>query len=113
MANAPDFTLNGLVRYTWPLARGNVAIQVDGNYSDNFCFSVVCNYSEREGSYFISNARISYTTAAEKWTFTAFVRNLTDTTYRLYTTDSAFVGFHTNMPNPPRWFGGTVAYHWR
>lgn len=113
MANAPDFTLNGLARYTWPVWNGNLAVQMDFKYSDNFCFSVVCNYSEREGSYVVSNARISYTTGDEKWSVAGFVNNLTDTEYRVYSTDSAFVGIMTNTPNPPRWFGGTISYHWR
>ena len=113
MANAPDVTVNGLARYTIPLGSGaNVALQVDFNYSDKFCFSVVCNPSERESSYTVANARASYTTADQRWTFTAFVRNLSNATYRVYSTDSAFATFMTSTPNPPRWYGGTVSFHW-
>lgn len=113
LAMSPDFSLNGLARYTWPLMNGNLAVQVDFNYSDEFCFSVVCNYSEQEDSYVVTNARVSYTSGDDKWSVAAFVRNLADTEYRAYTVDSAFVGVMTNTPSPPRWYGGTVTYHWR
>lgn len=114
MASAPDLTVNGLARYTIPLANGgSIALQMDFNYSDDFCFSVVCNPSEQEDSYVVGNARVSYTTADERWRVSAFVRNLNDAEYRVYAVESAFATLMTSMYNSPRWFGGTVSYHWR
>lgn len=109
----PDFTLNGLARYTWPMAKGNLTAQVDFNYSDDYCFTVVCHFSERADSYVVGNARLTYTASDEKWSVSAFVRNLGDTDYRIYATDASFVGFHTDVLNPPRWFGATFSYYWR
>ena len=114
MASAPDVTVNGLARYTIPLASGaSVALQMDFNYSDDFCFSVVCNPSEEEDSYVVGNARVSYTSADERWTVSGFVRNLNEAEHRVYAVDSAFASFMTSTYNPPRWFGGSVSYHWR
>ena len=113
MASAPDMTANALARYTIPLANGSdIALQVDFNYSDDYCFSVVCAPSEENDSYSVTNARVSYTTSDQRWTISAFVRNLTDEEYRVYATDSAFATFMTSTYNPPRWYGGTVAFHW-
>lgn len=113
LAYSPDFSANYLVRYTWPLRQGAaVAAQLDGNYTDDFCFTVVCNYTEEEDSYFINNARLTYTSENEDWSLTGFVRNLGDEDYRHYSLDAAFVGFRGQVINPPRWWGVTAAYNW-
>lgn len=70
-----------------------MALQVDANYSGKFCFSVVCNNMERDGSYAIANARIIYTDADKKWSAEFFVRNFTRTDYRTYGLDASF-GLH-------------------
>lgn len=108
-----DFTWNGLVRYTWPLGSGSLTAQMDANYVDDVCFSVVCHHSEREDGYLVGNARLSYTSAGDVWSAALFVRNLGDVDYRVYGLDASFVSFNASMPNPPRWFGGTIRYNWR
>jgi iron complex outermembrane receptor protein len=109
---APHLMANGLVRYSHPVAGGDLALQVDANYSGKFCFSVVCNNTEREGSYAIANARIVYTDADKKWSAELFVRNFTKTDYRTYGLDASFLGFTNSMYNPPRMFGGKVRINW-
>ena len=112
LPNAPSFTFNGLGRYTWPVFGGNIAIQGDFNYVDNYCFTVVCHPTEEESDYIIGNARISYITSDESWEITAFVNNLSDTEYRVFGGDASFVGSVSSSPGIPRWFGGKVAYRW-
>ncbi|MGI9318388.1 MAG: TonB-dependent receptor [bacterium] len=112
LAFAPDYTLNGLIRYTWPLAAGDISAQLDGNYVDDFCFSVVCHPSEEVDAYGIANARLTYTDNSDQWSVALFVRNLADEEYRAYGLDSAFVGFMTNLSGAPRWWGATATYKW-
>lgn len=112
LPNAPSVTFNGLGRYTWPAFGGNIAIQGDFNYVDNYCFTVVCHPTEEENDYIIGNARISYTTSDESWEITAFVNNLSDTEYRVFGGDASFVGSVSSSPGLPRWFGGKIAYSW-
>ena len=109
---APPVSFNGLARYTWPAFGGNLAIQGDFNYVDDYCFAVVCNPTEFSDSYIVGNARISYTTQDEKWQLSAFVRNLGNEEYKIFGADSSFVGFSTSIFGNPRWFGGTISYHW-
>lgn len=112
LPNAPPVSFNGLGRYTWPAFGGNLAIQGDFNYVDDFGFGLVGNLTEKGDSYIVGNARISYTTGDEKWKLTAFVQNLGDAEYQIFAADSSFAGFSALTIANPRWFGGTVSYHW-
>lgn len=112
LAYTPDYSFNGLVRYTWPLATGALTAQLDANFIDDFCYTVVCHPSEEEDSYVVTNARLTYTDGSENWSLSLFVRNLGDEEYRVYTLDSSFVGFMTNLKGAPRWFGATASYQW-
>lgn len=108
---APEFAFNGLGRYTWPAFGGNLTVQGDFNYAENFCFTVVCHHTEKEDSYIVGNARITYTTNDDKWSLAAFVRNLGDAEYRIYGLDGSFAGVTDSAFAPPRWFGGTIRYN--
>ena len=109
---APDFSLNGLARYTWPIFGGNLSAQVDFNYVDEFCFSVLCNPSEVEDSYFVANTQLSYITSDERWRLAAFVKNVGDVNYRMTGIDSSFAGITSESYAHPRWYGGSIAYRW-
>ena len=100
---APDISLNGLARYEWPAFGGTMAVQGDFNYSDGFCFSVLCAPIDQEDSYVIGNFRVSYTTGDERWKLAAFVNNVSDTEYRLYTLDISGLSFATDAYANPRW----------
>ncbi len=109
---APDFTFNGLARYTWSLSQGFVSAQVDFNYVDDFCFSVTCNPTEEEDSYFVANVQLSYATGDERWRFTAFSKNVGDEEYRATGIDSSFAGVSAASYANPRWYGVTVGFQW-
>lgn len=113
LAFTPSYSFNGLIRYTWPLAGGNLTAQLDGNYVDDYCFTVVCHPSEEADAYVVTNARLTYTDNSDNWSVSAFVRNLGDEEYTAYALDSSFVGFMTSLMGAPRWFGATVSYQWQ
>ena len=123
LPNSPTFSLNFLARYAWPAAAGEFAFQIDGNYNDDQYLDVFNSAASREDAYFIGNLRFTYTSADEKWELSAFVRNFTDTEYRLYMLDLAagdlFVppnvpptgdGIIEQVYGPPRWAGGSISY---
>lgn len=112
LAFTPDYSLNGLIRYSWPLSGGELTAQLDANYVDDFCFTVVCHPSEQEEAYVVRNARLTYTDDSERWSVSVFGRNLGDEDYRVYALDASFIGFMAQNFNPPRWFGATASYQW-
>ena len=109
---SPAFTVNGIARYSWSVPIGTLTAQVDFKYSDEFCFSVLCHPTEEEGAYLIGNAKLSGTTKDDRWTVSAFVRNIGNEEYAAYRLDASFTGFSNYVVAPPRWFGGSISYRW-
>ncbi|MGI9228610.1 MAG: TonB-dependent receptor [Gammaproteobacteria bacterium] len=120
LPNAPDFSLNGLVRYAWPVYGGELAFQVDGNYNSEQFLEGTNNETSRESSYFVGNLSLAYTSADEKWRITGWVKNFTDAEYRLYNLDIGVLhlfiapgfGFHQSVYAPPVTAGVTGSYRW-
>lgn len=110
MPQAPDLSLNGLVRYAWSALGGTLAVQVDAAYNDDSYFSVFNGPEEFEESYTVANANISYTTKDERWKITGFVKNFTDEEYRIYNLDVSAIGIIQNAFAAPRWYGATISY---
>ena len=125
MPTAPAVSINFLARYAIPMASagGEFALQIDGNYNSDHYLDVFNSAASKEQAYFVGNLRFSYTTADEKWTATAFVKNFTDTKHRLYLLDLAagdlFApadtppdgnGIIEQVYAPPRWIGASVSY---
>ena len=110
---APNFAMNGLARYQWPALGGTMALQADFTYSDSFCFTVVCGPIDEEGSYTIGNFRATYTSTDERWKLAAFVHNVSDTEYRLYSLDINALGIANDAYANPRWAGGTLSFNWK
>ena len=105
---APDFSVNGLARFSWPLGGGTASVQADFNYSDSFCFSVLCAPLDQEGSYVVANARAQYAFPGGRWSVTAFVNNLAEEEYRLYSLDVSGLGIAADAYGNPRTYGVTV-----
>ena len=124
LPNAPAVSINFLARYALPMASvgGEFALQIDGNYNSDQYLNLFNSAASEEQAYFVGNLRFSYTTADEKWTATAFVKNFTDTAHRLYLQDLAagdlFApvdapvggGYIASVYAPPRWAGASVSY---
>ena len=111
LPQAPPFSGNALVRYEFPVASGLLALQTDVQYSDRFCFTVLCAPVEKEDSYTVTNARIGYGPANKRWEISAFVNNLADTQYRVYAFDSSlFAGVVAGVYAKPRTYGVTGTY---
>jgi iron complex outermembrane receptor protein len=113
MTLAPEFSLNGLIRYRWPMFSGSMAVQTDFSYQDDVYFDIQNHPVSQQESFDVWNARISYYGADENWSVTAFVNNLTDEEYRAYSFDVTGVfGFNQVTYGRPRWAGVTLNYNW-
>lgn len=114
----PEWNLNGLIRYEWPVAAGKVAMQLDATYMDDHHFQLKNSPVGKEDAYVLSNARVSYTSEDESWRVEAFVNNLTDEEYRTMAFDlsgePAVGGFGLveNYYGLPRWWGVSLNYAW-
>lgn len=114
--NAPRWNFNMLARYEWEaFAGGRMAVQIDGVWYDDYFLETSNAEVSREDDYSVWNARVNYTTRDEAWKFSVWVKNFTDTTYRLYNLDipiiPGFFSFGQEAYAPPRWFGGTITYN--
>lgn len=109
---SPGATINGLVRYSWPAFGGTVALQGDFRWTDDQKFNLAVSELVLEDDYVVFNARLDYTTSDERWSAAIFVKNLTDTEYREYSTDATlFFGSGLDVWGNERWVGGNVRYN--
>lgn len=113
MQQQPDLTFNGLARYEWPALGGTMAIQGDFSYVGDRSLTADDTVAQHADSYTLANARISYTNGDGAWQIVAFVRNLTDETYKLKDDQlTGFLGSSLVSVNPPRVIGGSISYRW-
>lgn len=75
---APEFQASALVRYAWDLFGGEMAIQGDVNYSDEFYYNLRNFDADKFDSYTLVNAQLSWQSPSAAWTATLAARNLTD-----------------------------------
>ena len=107
---APDVSFNGLGQYDFPFSFGTITAQWDFSYQDEVFFDSINNPLLSEGSYWIHNARIAWTSLDERWEAAVWGRNLNDEEYLVYGFDLSFFGFHEQMLGTPRMFGVELTY---
>ena len=105
---APDISVNGLVRYEWGVGAGTAALQADFNYSDEFCFSVLCAPLDHEESYAVGNVRAEYAFPGGRWSVAAYATNVTEEEYRNYSIDLSGLALANDGYARPRMAGVTV-----
>jgi len=111
MVLAPDYALNGIVRYHWPVGAGReLSVQVDSRYTAKQYFDLGNNPVGTENGYAVTNASIGL--RDQHWSASLWVRNLTDREYRLYAVPITALGFTQEVYGPPRWYGMTLGYKW-
>ncbi len=111
---SPEWNINALIRYEFPLAGGTVALQADAVYRSEHFFSLTMAETVTENGYTISNASIMYTPESERWNVMAYVHNLTDEEYLVQTFDLSgpnVFGMTEQYFGRPRWSGITFTYN--
>lgn len=110
--NAPSVTFNGRARYQWPVG-GTLAaaIQTDFNYVDEHFLEPNNREYLSEDGYFIVNARLSLLSQDERWSVSAWVKNLGDEEYRTAAQDLALsLGFSEIVVGVPTTWGLEFEY---
>ena len=105
---APEWTLSGLARYTYPsdVFRGKLAIQGGGSYQSAVWHNLNNFDADRLPGYFLADARISWTSADDRYTLAVFSKNVFNKRYDTVGFDEALVaGANLTSPGRPRWFG--------
>jgi len=110
---SPQWNLNALLRYEFPLFDGTFAMQYDAQYRSEHYFSLTRAETVTEDGYIISNASVSWTSADADWMIMGYVQNLSDEEYLVQTFDlsgPAVFGMVEQYYGRPRWSGVSVSY---
>ncbi len=110
LPQAPHVSLNALGRYTVPLGFGSLAFQVDGRYSSKHFLEGTNSQVSFQKGYFVGNASIGVGGIDERWRATLWVKNFTNSKYKVYNLDLGLAGFVEQMYAPPRQFGATLNF---
>jgi len=112
IALSPDVNLNGMVRYAWPAFDGTLAVQSDFKYLSGHYFSIANAPVTHQSNYLVANARVSYTTADDRWELAGYVKNLTDKKYDVIGFDVSSSGFTERFPGDPIWWGVSATFRY-
>jgi iron complex outermembrane receptor protein len=110
--NAPSYTANGRIRYQWPVgATLALAAQTDFHVVDEHFLEPNNRDYLAEDGYFIANARLSLLSLDDRWSVSAWVKNLNDEEYRTAAQDLAFaLGFSEIVVGIPTTWGLEFEY---
>jgi iron complex outermembrane receptor protein len=101
---SPELTLSGMLHYTIPLPSGAVIrMTADGSYRDDYYFDAANTERTASHAYWLTGARVSYTSSSERLGISIWGRNLGDEVYvdRVAT----FVGIDSILIGNPRTYG--------
>lgn len=111
MPEAPAFSAGFSATYSAPVGPGDLTLGTDWKYNSSQYFSTFNAPVDREPSYIVGNAHVSYALDSMPLELSVFVNNLTDKEYRLYNLDlSGPFGFTQQTFARPRWFGASLTY---
>lgn len=114
LENAPDWTGNAAIAYSMDLATAGVlSFYLDTRYKSAHEFLVPNYPDEGQDAYTVSNARVGLASANGAWELQAFVQNLTDESYAVFTESTIGFGFPGVIASygRPREWGFTAKYN--
>lgn len=102
----PEWQVSGLARYNWDAFGGNLAAQVAASWKDDFFFSAKNFSAHKYDAGYTADARLAWRDNDDRWTFAAYVDNLTDERNSVIGFDvSAFYGTSQQSYTKPRTYG--------
>ena len=112
MLRTPKWSFGGSVDYTLGLgALGSLQFETDWKYDSAQYEDTFNAPANLDPSRAVGNARLTFTPLSSRWDATLFVNNVTNNAYRIYAVDDSTLGFEQANYAPPRWFGGTLTFH--
>jgi iron complex outermembrane recepter protein len=110
---SPPFTVNGFIRQEWRFATGTFWAQADAKWLDKHKVELIDDPALMAGPYAVTNFRLGYNMPDGHWRLSAFVNNAFNNIHLINGTPAASVsGSVLGIYGSPRWYGGTVSYHW-
>ena len=112
---SPEWNLNGLIRYEWPMSSGRLAFQADAVYRSEHFFALTALPNQTEDGYTLANVSATYAAESGAWSVSAFVNNVTDEEYIVQTFDlstTALFGMTEQYYGRPRWWGVSFRLNW-
>ncbi len=109
--SAPDWSVNAAARYEWGMFEGTMAGVVSYSYQGETYFDIQNQDTAREEGYSVTNVRLEWSSPEQQYTLTAFVDNVFDEEYLVYTFDfTSSFGLNQQAYGKPRWAGVTARY---
>ncbi len=112
MSQAPELTLNAMLRKSWPLRAGSMTLQLDGFYVGEQYFNTINHPTALAEAYAVFNASVGYIAPSGRWDANVFVENLGDEEFVTYAIDVSSFGYSLLSYGRPRWWGLQFRYRW-
>ena len=107
---SPKWTYNVQGSYEIPVSDSlNIGLSADASYRSGQYFEAVNSPGSYDSSYWIVNGRVSLREADDRWSLSAWVKNLTKSEYITYVNDLPTLGFLLNIYGAPRTIGATFS----
>jgi iron complex outermembrane receptor protein len=113
MPQAPKWSVNAQARYQWSALDSTWSIEADAKADTPYYFSSFNSPADREPGHTVANARVGYTNKKGNIDVALFCRNLNNKLYRVYDLDLSSASIIVPVYAPPRWWGGSITYHWQ
>lgn len=113
VANAPEWTANGLIRYEHPLSDNIMLVALtDVSYQDEVFKTIDNDDNLKSDSYSLINARLSVESADKMWSVALWGKNLADKEYVSDAYTQSSLNVVAQMYGMPRTFGVSGTYRW-
>ena len=108
---SPEVSFNGRVRYEWPLKElGTLALQTDFNYQDDIFLTPDNSTLLSQESYWLWNARVSFTSIHERWNISGWIKNIEDKEYLAEAYDFSSNGWDLLIHGTPQTYGVDITF---
>lgn len=111
MARTPELTYNIRLDYTQPLSAGRLVLGVGWYHSDSYFFSAQNTGNAEQPDFDLLNARVGFHTANDRWSVSAWGKNLSDSHY--FCSKSIVMLGIIGCYGEPRTYGLEIAYQFR
>jgi len=112
LPNAPDWTVGLNADQDIHIGSSTLTAHVDGKFTSSQYFSYTNYQDVRQGSYFLGNARLTYSREGSPWQVSVYVNNITDKAYFINAEENSYSNNYRYTFSAPRTFGGRVTVKW-
>ncbi|GLS98908.1 TonB-dependent receptor [Sphingobium jiangsuense] len=107
--NSPKWTINLAAQQTIPLGDHKLVIAGDTQYKTSRYIAFAYLDTQRAPSMWRSNAQISFMPENERWSITAFVRNIENERQPFFATNAPVTNFLVTSTSAPRTYGARAS----